>query len=167
MPDGRQGGQGLLVTVALVGRERRRPGPLLQRSAARPATRPPRRAGGSSRRRVGGSRSDRPGPRRTRVAATPGDEGSRDGRRRRRRPTVGSGRHLVDAAHAVDGHVLDQEILLDQAILLDRRSPGVWPGAASAAGPPGRAPSSGVDGLSSMRRVMAPPGGKGRQNTGR
>ena len=76
------------------------------------------------------------------------------------------GRHLVDAAHAVDGHVLDQEVLLDQAILLDQAVTG-GRGGGGIGGPAGPAPSSGVDGLSSIRRVMAPPGGKGRQNTGR
>jgi hypothetical protein len=41
---------------------------------------------------------------------------------------------LVDAAHAVDGHVFDQQVLLDQGLLLGassdgrlRRGESAWP----------------------------------------
>ena len=160
IPGGRQGGQGLLVTVALVLRERRPPGPLLRRSGARPGdsttetSRGALQKGESAGPEVVGQGPEGLGSQRhlgmkgPGTGAVEGDPAGAGGRHR-----VGGGgwaTGLVDAAHAVDGHVLDQEILLDQAILLDQGGPtgGRGGGGSSAAGPAGPAPSSGC-GLSS------------------
>src|SRR5690606_2649835 len=71
-------------------------------------------------------RSGRAAPRRARGARTPAGAGPRPGRGRRR-PVRGPGRgrsarrRLVDAAHAVDGHVLDEQLVVEQGGVLGGR----------------------------------------------